>query len=115
MNFASRLAAALLPSIVAAVLLVPSARGDVVTDWNVTANALVANDLGNNPRLRTLAMVHVAMSDAIDTVQNRYTRVVATLPAAPDASAEAAAATAARQILIQIYPAQKPKIEEAYA
>jgi hypothetical protein len=55
------------------------------------------------------------MSDAINTVQNRYTRVVATLPAAPRASAEAAAATAARQILIHIYPGQKAKIEEAYA
>jgi hypothetical protein len=60
-------------------------------------------------------MVHVAMSDAINTVQNRYTRVVATLPPAPGASAEAAAATAARQILIQIYPEQKAKIEDAYA
>src|SRR5262249_3673490 len=55
------------------------------------------------------------MSDAINTVQNRYTRVVATLSAAPGASAEAAAATAARQILIQVYPEQKAKIEEAYA
>jgi hypothetical protein len=59
--------------------------------------------------------VHVAMSDAINTVQNRYARVVATLPAAPGASAEAAAAAAARQILTQIYPEQKAKIEEAYA
>jgi hypothetical protein len=107
--------AALLPGIVAAALLVAPARADVVTDWNVIANALVAKDVGNNPKLRTLAMVHVAMSDAINTVQNRYTRVVATLPPAPGASAEAAAATAARQILIQIYPEQKAKIEEAYA
>ena len=60
-------------------------------------------------------MVHVAMSDAINTVQNRYTRVAATLPAVPGASAEAAAATAARQILTQVYPEQKTKIEEAYA
>ena len=107
--------AALLPGIVAAALLVAPARADVITDWNVTTNALVAKDVGNNPKLRTLAMVHVAMSDAINTVQNRYTRVVATLPAAPGASAEAAAATAARQILTQIYPGQKAKIEEAYA
>ena len=105
----------LLPAIIGAALLVAPARADVVTDWNVTATALVANDVGNNPRLRTLAMVHVAMSDAINTVQNHYTRVVATLPAAPGASAEAAAATAARQILIKIYPGQKAKIEEAYA
>src|SRR5215510_2475882 len=107
--------AALLPGIVAAALLAASARADVVTDWNVTTNALVANDVGNNRKLRTLAMVHVAMSDAINTVQNRYTRVVATLPAEPGASAEAAAATAARQILTQVYPEQKAKIEEAYA
>jgi hypothetical protein len=108
-------AAVLLPGIVAVALWVAPTRADVVTDWNVTVNALVANDVGNNPRLRTLAMVHVAMSDAINTVQNHYTRVVATLPAAPGASAEAAAATAARQILTQIYPEQKAKIEEAYA
>jgi hypothetical protein len=87
----------------------------VVTDWNVLTNALVANDVGNNPKLRTLAMVHIAMSDAINTVQNRYTRVVATLPQVPGASPEVAAATAARQILSQIYPDQKAKIEEAYA
>jgi hypothetical protein len=108
-------AARLLPGMVAAALLAASAHADVVTDWNAITTALVANDVGNNPKLRTLAMVHVAMSDAINTVQNRYTRVVATLPAAPGASAEAAAATAARQILTQIYPKQKAKIEEAYA
>ena len=30
-------------------LLVAPARADVVTDWNVTTNALVAKDVGNNP------------------------------------------------------------------
>ena len=109
------LSAALLLGVVAVALSVAPARADVVTDWNMITGALVANDVGNNPRLRTLAMVHVAMSDAINTVQNRYTRVVATVPLAPDASAEAAAATAARQILSQIYPQQKAKIEETYA
>jgi hypothetical protein len=107
--------AVLLAGIVATALWVAPASADVVTDWNATATALVANDVGNNPKLRTLAMVHVAMSDAINTVQNRYTRVVATLPAVPGASAEAAAAATARQILIQTYPGQKAKIEEAYA
>jgi hypothetical protein len=115
MNSVSEQPAALLLGIVATALSVATARADVVTDWNVTTNALVAKDVGNNPKLRTLAMVHVAMSDAINTVQNRYTRVVFTLPAAPGASAEAAAATAARQILTQIYPDQKVKIEETYA
>jgi len=108
-------AATLLPGMLAAALWIAPACADVVTDWNVTANALVANEVANNPKLRTLAMVHVAMSDAINTVQGRYMRVVATVPPAPGASAEAAAATAARQILTQIYPEQKAKIEEVYA
>src|SRR5688572_8270841 len=107
------LATALLAGMVAAPL--SAARADVITDWNAITNGLVSNDVGNNPRLRTLAMVHVAMSDAINTVQNRYVRVVATQPAAPGASAEAAAAAAAQHILTQIYPEQKAKIQEAYA
>jgi len=106
---------ALLSGMVATALLDAPARADVVTDWNMTTNDLVAKDIGNNPKLRTLAMVHVAISDAINTVQNRYTRVIATLPAAPGASVEAAAATAAWHILTQIYPKEKAKIEEAYA
>lgn len=109
------LAATFLSSVATAALSAAPARADVITDWNVLTNVLVANDVGNNPKLRTLGIVHVAMSDAINTVQNRYTRVVATLPAAPGASAEAAAATAARQILTQVYPEQKAKIEETYA
>jgi hypothetical protein len=48
-------------------------------------------------------------------VQDRYTRVVAMGPAVAGASAEAAAATAARHILAQLYPNQKALIEEAYA
>ena len=106
---------ALLSGMVATALLVAPAGADVVTDWNMTTNDLVAKDIGNNPKLRTLAMVHVAMSDAINTVQHRYTRVIATLPAPPGASVEAAAATAAWHILTQIYPKEKAKIEEAYA
>jgi hypothetical protein len=117
MNWASKVpAAALLPGIVAVALLSVPARADVVTDWNVTANnVMTAENVGNNPRLRNLAMMHVAMSDAINTVQNRYKRVVATISLAPSASAEAAAAAAAHQILAELYPAQKAKIDETYA
>jgi hypothetical protein len=107
--------ALLLPGMIAGVLWSTPARADVVTDWNVLADTLVAAEATNPPKLRTLAIMHVAMSDAINTVQNRYARVVATIPLAPDASAEAAAAAAARQVLTQVYPDQKAKIEEVYA
>src|SRR4030095_11634038 len=66
------------------------------------------------PWSRAMAMVHVAMSDAINSVHSRYTRYVFAAPAAPTASGEAAAVSAARQILLQLVPAQRTKIDEAY-
>jgi CheY-like chemotaxis protein len=62
-----------------------------------------------------MAMMHVAMSDAVNSVQGRYTRFAATVPAAPKASPEAAAAAAAREMLLRLYPGQKAKVDEAYA
>jgi hypothetical protein len=92
------------------------AQADVVTDWNQTAiEVMKAANVAGNPWTRSMAMMHVAMSDAVNSVQGRYTRFAATIPAAPNASAEAGAATAARQMLIQLYPNQKARIDEAYA
>jgi hypothetical protein len=82
------------------------ARADLVTDWNKTAlEVMKAAKAGGNPASRALAMVHVAVSDAVNTVQGRYTRYAATMPAA---------SSAARTILVQLYPAQKAMIEEAF-
>jgi hypothetical protein len=93
-----------------------SANADVVTDWNQTAIAVLkAANVAGNPWTRSMAMVHVAMSDAVNSVQGRYTRYVAKGELARDASAEAAAASAARQILLKLYPAQKAAIDEAFA
>src|SRR5262245_41518800 len=93
-----------------------TAHADVVTDWNqIAIDTLKAANVAVNPWSRSMAMVHVAMSDAINTVQGRYTTYTAKLPAASNASAEAAAVSAARTILIQLVPAQRAKIDEAYA
>jgi len=59
-------------------------------------------------------MMHVAMSDAVNSVHNKYTLYVATGAPMPGASAEAAAAAAARSILLQQVPAQKASIEQAF-
>jgi len=91
-------------------------RADVVTDWNLTTHQVMqAAQTQGGASQRTLAMVHVAISDAINSVQDRYTRYVATVAPVPSASAEAAAASAARQVLVLLYPNQKAMIEEAYA
>src|SRR5258708_900945 len=94
-----------------------TARADVVIDWDPNAldTLKAANLIGNNPASRSMAMVHVAMSDAVNSVQPRYTRFAPAAPKAPNVPAEAAAVSAARQILIQLVPAQKSKIDEAYA
>ena len=93
-----------------------SAHADTVTDWNQTAiEVMKVAKVSANPWSRTLAMMHVAMSDAINAVQGRYTRYVATVPVLPAASADAAAAAAAQQILLQLFPNQRTIINEAYA
>jgi hypothetical protein len=92
------------------------AHADVVIEWNQTAiEVMKAANVGGNPWTRSMAMMNVAMSDAVNTVQGRYTRFIATGPAAPGASAEAAVSAAAREMLLRLYPAQKAKIDEAYA
>jgi hypothetical protein len=92
------------------------ARADVITDWNVAAiAAMKAANIGGNPWTRNLAMMHVAMSDAVNSVQNKYALYeTAGAMRNPDASAEAAAAAAARFILVQQVPAQKAIIEQAF-
>ena len=105
-------------SIIAIIMMVcpTTVHADAVTDWNqASLEVLKAGNVLGNPWSRAMAMVHVAMSDAINSVQGRYTRYVAAAPTAPNVSADAAAVAAARQILIQLVPAQKAKIDEAYA
>ena len=91
-------------------------RADVITDWNNTAmDVMKAVNVGGNPWTRSMALVNVSMSDAVNSVQNRYTRYTTELPIDANASAEAAAAGAAREILMRQYPGQKARIDAAFA
>ena len=92
-------------------------RADVITDWNRTAiDVMKAVNVAGNPWTRSMALVNVSMSDAVNSVQNRYSRYMAAeLPTDPNASAEAAAAAAAREILMRQYPGQKARIDAAFA
>ena len=91
--------------------LPPSARADVVTDWNATA-ITVARAAGDPVILRTLAMVHIAIFDAVNSVDYRYREYAVRLPAA-GASREAAAAAAAYGILIRRFPSQQTALDAA--
>jgi hypothetical protein len=93
-----------------------AARADTITDWNETSiEVMKVAGVAGNPWSRTLAMVHVAMSDAINAVQPRYAPYLSSIPRKPSASPEAAAAAAARHILVQQHPNQKANIENAFA
>jgi hypothetical protein len=74
-----------------------------------------AANVAGNPWTRSMAMMHVAMSDAVNSVQGRYTRFAVVIPPASNTSAEAAASAAAREMMQRLYPNQKPRIDEAYA
>src|SRR5215207_7952366 len=93
------------------------ARADVITDWNATALAVMkAVNVAGNPWTRSMALVNVSMSDAVNSVQKQYSRYMGTeVPIEPTASAEAAAAAAAREILMRQYPGQKAQIDAAFA
>jgi len=91
------------------------AGADVIADWTQTAiDVMKAVNVAGNPWTRTLAMMHVSMSDAVNAVHNRYTRYTLDIPTTQNASAEAAAASAAREILMRQYPGQKARIDAAF-
>ncbi len=91
-------------------------RADVITDWTQTAiDVMRAVNVAGNPWTRSLAMVHVSMSDSVNAVEDRYARFTPDIAADPNASAEAAAAAAAREILMRQYPGQKARIDTAFA
>lgn len=92
------------------------ARADVVTDWNAASfEVMAAANVGGAPGSRASAIMHVAMADAVNTVQNRYTRYAYKGALQPTASAEVAASSAARSALSALFPAQRPRIDAAYA
>src|SRR4051812_26318750 len=62
-----------------------------------------------------MAIVHVAMFDAVNAVNPRYRSYAFKGKAPAGASAEAAGAAAAKTVLLKLYPDQSEAIEKAYA
>jgi hypothetical protein len=112
MNFVTRIVLILTILIVSSVTV----RADLITEWNaVVFDILRAGNVEGAPAARILAIVHVSMTDAVNTAQNRYTRYAYQGKLQPGASPEAAVASAARSALVSLFPAQRTRIEEVYA
>ncbi len=102
--------------LVAGALIVPapSAFADVITDWNEKASALVTA-LQAQPQVaeRVMAMVHVAMFDAVNSIDRRYRPYLIQLPATPATSREAAATAAAGTVLKGLHPQKEAELKAA--
>ena len=109
-NFCSVLAA------IASIGLAQPASADVVTDWNEKAVAYVlGRNMGTPPAERIIAMTHVAMFDAVNSIERRYQPYLVELPAAATVSKEAAAATAAGTVLAGVNPQTQAEMKAALA
>jgi hypothetical protein len=94
----------------ASVAICPSApaSANVITDWDTFAVEIAAP---GNMGERELAMVHVAMFDAVNAIEPRYKPYVAQLTVPATASREAAAATAAATVLLALHPEKANEIK----
>ena len=83
---------------------------DVIIEWN---QALLANVPASVAlfTFRQHAMMHIAMFDAVNSIQPRYHPYHVRVPASSGASAEAAAAQAAHDVLVHLLPAAAATFE----
>jgi hypothetical protein len=100
-----------------AILLCASTAGaDVISDWNIVTGQRVGAASpprrGPSPVL-DFAMVHLAMHDAVQAFEKRYEPYCAEIAGA-SGSPVAAAAQAARDVLVGLFPAQQAAIDVAY-
>jgi hypothetical protein len=84
------------------------AYANVITDWDEKAVVVVTPMMASwgvsypSMAQRTMAMVHTAMFDAVNSIERRYRPYLVQLPAERTTSEEAAAATAAAAVLATI-------------
>jgi membrane-associated phospholipid phosphatase len=106
----------LLALVSSAVALPAPASADVLSDWNgamITAQQVAATPAP--PGTRLAAIVQASVFDAVNGIHPRY-RFIHVRPAAPGyASREAAAAGAAHQALVALFPAQQPLFDAQLA
>ena len=105
-----------LKSLVATLLgLAVTANADVVTDWNIHAlNAIRTNRTSPPIASRQLAVLHASIYDAVNGITRSHEvyRVRGNVPRS--ASIEAAAAAAARRVMVTYYPAFAATYDAAY-
>ncbi len=85
----------------------PFVPEDVILQWNRVLMETVRTP-GQQPTtimpVRSYAIMHAAMFDAVNSIDGSYTPYLTDVPGSPHASIEAAAAQAAHDVLVGLYP-----------
>jgi hypothetical protein len=91
-----------------------SASADVIADWNAIAvQATITGSRPNPTGVIDIAMVHAAIFDAVQAIEKQYEPYYVEINDATG-SPVAAAAKAARDILVNRFPAQAGALDTAY-
>ncbi|BCT91781.1 haloperoxidase [Lysobacter helvus] len=88
---------------------------DAVSEWNaigIDAGASLERGMSEQ---RELAMMHLAMHDALNAIRPVYAPYAAGLGEHPNASPEAAIAAAAHDVLVATVPGKRAELDDAYA
>lgn len=101
------------------ILLSGSARADAVADWNALAQSRIFVPASGRPGpsgVIDMAMVHAAIYDAVQAIEGKYEPYYVDVVNVPTAncSTEAAVAQAARDVLVNRFPAQAALINADY-
>ena len=90
------------------------AAANAVTEWGARAVAMGAEKQVPNTRFsRALAMMHVAMFEAVNAIDRRYRPYRLELEGDARASRDAAAGAAAHAVLASIFPDEKSRLDQA--
>jgi len=93
----------------------PIAAADAVTEWNEKAlNCTQTAKQAPFAATRTMAMVQVAVFDAVNSIERSYAPYKFNVPAPSGSSAEAAAIAAAHAVLLKLFPDQNATLDADY-
>ena len=105
-------------SFIAAILLIVISQiaiADVITDWNnISLNTIKSAGLTSVTASRTLAMVHAAVYDSVNSIDGGYQSYRTSISGYSGASKEAAAVSAAHRVLSGMFPSQSAALNSAY-
>jgi hypothetical protein len=87
-----------------------------VVVWNqIFIDTLIATNTANSSSQRLGAIVHTAIFDAFNGIEQRYTPIFVDTRAPDGASRRAAVIGAAHTALVGLFPSQQPALDDSYA